>query len=547
MRIAAKWWRKSVFYQVYLRSFQDSNGDGIGDLRGLIERLDYLQDLGINAIWITPFYESPHVDFGYDISNYTAVDPHYGTMADFEELVEEATRRSLKIIVDIILNHTSDQHPFFQESRQSLSSPKRDWYVWRDGKPDGSPPNNWEGFERSTWTFDSLTNQYYYHFHYRQQPDLNWRNPEVVKEMFRICDFWLNKGAAGLRLDAINYLVEDPQLRDNVIVEQVPDYLHLVYQFNQLPIHTINHPDNHQILKQLRQHLRTNHEEDPLLIGEVWVPTLKDVLQFYGKEDDELHLPFNFFLSVVPELSASSFRKTIKGFEQNLGDLPTTLVLSNHDFPRLTTRYANPEQSDAIAKLLATLLLTLRGIPFIYYGQEIGMRDFPPETIDEVQDPRGRIRWPKYKGRDGCRTPMQWSDKPQAEFTTGKPWYKIAPDYQYRNVEVQTSDQNSILNYYKKLIKLRRSLPSLSLGQLTLLGEDPSVLAYSRSHEGQQVIVLLNMSRDNCQFDFTNLPELSTKSWQILVSTQIRENNETSSASINLMPFEGAIAIPSEC
>ena len=301
MRIASKWWHKSVFYQVYLRSFQDSNGDGIGDLKGLIERLDYLQDLGINALWVTPFYESPHVDFGYDISNHTAVDPRYGTMADFEELVEEARRRSLKIIVDIVLNHTSDQHPFFQESRQSLSSPKRDWYVWRDGQPDGSPPNNWEGFERSTWKFDSLTNQYYYHFHYCQQPELNWRNPEVVKEMFRICDFWLNKGVAGLRLDAINYLVEDPQLRDNVIVEQVPDYLHLVYQFNQLPIHTINHPENHQILKQLRQHLRTNHKEDPLLIGEVWVPTLKDLLQFYGANDDELHLPFNFCLSVVPK------------------------------------------------------------------------------------------------------------------------------------------------------------------------------------------------------------------------------------------------------
>ena len=222
------------------------------------------------------------------------------------------------------------------------------------------------------------------------------------------------------------------------------------------------------------------------------------------------------------------------------------MVLSNHDFPRLTTRYANLEQSDAIAKLLATLLLTLRGIPFIYYGQEIGMRDFPPETIDEVQDPRGKIRWPKYKGRDGCRTPMQWSSKPQAEFTQGQPWYKIAPDYQYRNVEVQTCDPNSILNYYKKLIRLRHSLPALIQGQLTLLGEEPSVLAYSRSHKNQQVIVLLNMSGDNCQFNLTNLPKLRAKSWQILASSQIRDNQETIGTSINLMPFEGVLTIPNE-
>lgn len=533
MKSETNWWQEAIFYEVYLRSFQDSNGDGIGDLKGLSDRLDYLQDLGIDALWVCPFYESPHVDFGYDISNHTAVDPRYGTLADFQTLVKEADRRNLKIVVDIILNHTSEEHPLFVESRRSRNSPKRDWYIWQDPKPDGSPPNNWEGFERSCWTYDEKTGQYYYHFHYRQQPDLNWRNPEVVQEMFAICDFWLNQGAAALRLDAINYLVEDPQLRDNPIVEEVPEYLRNVYQFNQLPVHTINHPENHLLLQQLRQHTQTHHPGDPLLIGEVWVPTPKDLLELYGPNNNEIHLPFNFLLSAVSDLSAVAFRETIRGFEETLQNLPTTVVLSNHDFPRSTVRYGTPETSDRIAKLLATFLLTLRGIPFIYYGEELGMVDTPPDTLEEVQDPRGRLRWPEYKGRDGCRTPMQWNGQTHAGFTTGTPWYKLAPDYPTRNVEVQRKDPDSVLNFYKQLIQLRRDRTSLRRGTLTLIGNDENVLAYTRQTEAEQLLILLNMSPQNQIFPLQELPD------RILLSTH--RDRDSARGEIKLMPFEGAI------
>ncbi|MGB5768651.1 MAG: alpha-amylase family glycosyl hydrolase [Crocosphaera sp.] len=535
------WWKEAVFYHVYLRSFQDSNGDGIGDLKGLINRLDYIANLGADAIWVSPFYESPHVDFGYDISNHKAVDPRYGTLEDFEILTKEANKRGLKIVVDIILNHTSDEHPLFQESRKSRDSEKRNWFIWRDPKSDGSPPNNWEGFERSSWTFDEETQQYYYHFHYTQQPDLNWRNPEVVEEMMSICDFWIDKGAAGLRLDAINYLVEDPNFRDNPIVDTVPDYLRNIFQFNQDPIYNINHPENHQILQNLRQHIRSNHPEDPLLIGEIWVPNTQEIRKYYGTNDNELQLPFNFLLSTVPDFNAITFREMLQDFEENLGDVPTTVVLSNHDFPRATVRYAEEKDSDEVAKLLGTFLLTLRGIPFIYYGEELGLRDYPPETIEEVQDPRGRLRWPDYKGRDGCRTPMPWTDAPQGDFTTGQPWYKLPSDYQQRNVATQEKDSHSILNHYKQVIKLRRNLSALRRGKLIVLGDDPSVLAYLRTDGQTEALILLNMSGDRQEFDLTSFPELLTKSWSMVLSTDGQSESKILSDKLFLAPFEGLI------
>ena len=487
MKIDPAWWKTAVFYEIYIRSFQDSDGDGVGDLQGVIDRLDYLSWLGVDAIWVTPFYESPQVDLGYDISDHKAIDSRLGTLKIFKALISAAKARNIKVIVDIVLNHTSDQHPFFLESRQSRTSAKRDWYIWRDGH-DGGPPNNWEGFERSCWTFDSKTEQYYYHFHLHQQPDLNWRNPDVVREMTSICEFWIDQGAAGLRLDAINYLVEDLALRNNPIVEELPLYLQNIFQFNQLPVHTINHPGNHQLLKTLRQGLTDRCGNAPLLIGEIWVPTPEDLRPFYGDRNDEIHLPFNFFLSIVPALSAEAFRHIIQATEQSLVNRDTTLVLSNHDFPRSIERYALPAQSDAVAKLLATLLFTLRGIPFLYYGEEIGLRDTPPETREDVQDPRGHVRWPEYKGRDGCRTPMPWTDQcPQAGFTTGKPWYKLNRDAAQRNVAVQQADSNSVLSHHKRLIQLRRQTPALFQGSLELLGQNPTVLAYLRSHAGQTV------------------------------------------------------------
>ena len=538
----SNWWEEGIFYHVYLRSFQDSNGDGIGDFQGLIRRLDYIANLGVDAIWISPFYESPHVDFGYDITNHKAVDPRYGTLEDFDKLIEEANKRNLKIVVDIILNHTSDQHPFFQQSRQSRDSEKRHWYIWCDPKPDGSPPNNWQGFEPSTWEFDEKTQQYYYHYFYTEQPDLNWRNRDVYKEMFSICDFWIDRGAAGLRLDAINYLVEDPELKDNPIVDTIPEYLRNIFKFNQDPIHTVNHPDNHRILQELRQHLRSNHPEDPLLIGEIWVPNTQEILKYYGTNDNELQLPFNFLLSTVPDFNAMTFREMLQDFEKDLAEVPTTVVLSNHDFPRATVRYSQEKDSDQVAKLLATFLLTLRGIPFIYYGEELGLRDHDPDIIEEVQDPRGTIGWPDYKGRDGCRTPMPWTEGFQGDFTTGKPWYKLPLDYQIRNVANQEKDPNSILNYYKQVIKIRRNISALRKGKLAVVGNDPQILAYLRTDEETGVLVCLNMSSDRRIFELTNFPKLLTHSWSILLSTHSHSLGKELTEKVILEPFEGLIA-----
>ncbi|MDJ0746716.1 MAG: alpha-glucosidase [Xenococcaceae cyanobacterium MO_167.B27] len=535
------WWEGAVFYQIYIRSFQDSNDDGIGDLRGIISRLDYLQSLGIEALWITPFYPSPQVDFGYDIMDYFDIDPQFGTMADFEQLIQEAEKRQINIIIDLVLNHTSDQHPFFIESRSGKDSAKRDWYIWRDPTENGKPPNNWAGFEQSSWTFDDLSGQYYYHFFSRQQPDLNWRNQEVKEVMFKVLDFWLELGVKGFRLDTINFLLEDEAFRDNPVTDEVPFYLKQVLSIKQLPVYTINHPENHQIIKALRQHLKNQEDSEPVLIGEIFVPTVSDLVPYYGEQGDEIQLPFNFFLSNVDKLSAVLFRQVLADDCEYLSHYPTTTVLSNHDLLRATTRHASSENSDAVAKLLATMLLTLRGAPFIYYGSEIGMRDCPPENIDEVQDPIGKLDWPEYKGRDGGRTPMQWDNSKNAGFTKVKPWLKLNPDYVQRNVKAQLANPHSILNYYKKLIALRKSSSSLRRGKLTLFGEAPSVLAYLREEQNESILVLLNMSQENSIFRGENFELSHQKIWKVVTSTHSVDTKHFHSLRVNLQPFEGMV------
>ena len=531
------WWLESVFYQVYLPSFQDSDGNGIGDLRGVIERIDYFKELGIDAIWITPFYESPKVDNGYDISNHRAVDPAFGSMDDFEELILKTSQCNIKVVIDIILNHTSDRHPFFLESRRSRNSPKRDWYIWHNANPDGSPPNNWEGFEKSSWTYDKETNQYYYHFFYSEQPDLNWRNPEVVAEMFDVCNFWLNKGVAGLRLDAINFLLEDEFLRDNPSVKELPEYLKNIFQFNQLPKHTINQPGIHNLLKELRQFIKSDNPEDPLLIGEIWVEKLEELRQYYGKNNNEIHLPFNFFLSSIQNLNASTLYRRIKNFKEKLDRLPTTLVFSNHDFPRATTRYANEKNSDSIAKLLAILVLTLPGVPFIYYGEELGMRDLPPKNIEELRDKRGKLAWDSYKGRDGCRRPMEWDTSPNAGFTTGKPWLDVYPNYIKRNVAIQAANPDSVLNCYKNLLIMRRNSQALLKGSLELNDEDPAILSYWRKTKTDCLLMILNF---DSQTHIYTLPSILNKFTSIEFSTH-SDIPEKNTNYIQVRPFEGLI------
>ena len=381
----------------------------------------------------------------------------------------------------------------------------------------------------------------------------------------------MDKGVKGFRLDTINLLFEDEALQDNPVTDEVPEYFKQVLSIKQLPIYTVNLPENHHVIKALRQHLRNKGEEEPLLIGEVFVPTVRDLVPYYGDQEDEIQLPFNFFLSNVDKLSAVSFRQVLAQDSEYLSHYPTTTVLSNHDLPRATTRYASEENSEAVAKLLATMLFTLRGAPFIYYGSELGMRDCPPETIDEVQDPRGKLDWPEYKGRDGARTPMQWSDTKNAGFTKGSPWLKLNPDYVQRNVKAQLANPNSILNYYKKLIALRQSWSSLRRGKLTLLGEDSSILAYLRkgatpesnsggavswgfpkslyapwacvAREGQDdpILVLLNMSEEKSLFRGENFAPLTQKTWKVLASTHSVATEKLPSLRVHLKPFEGLV------
>jgi alpha-glucosidase len=477
---------------VYPRSLQDSNGDGIGDLNGIIERLDYLQDLGVDAIWLTPIYPSPQVDFGYDISNYEAVDPMYGTMADFDRLVTEAKKRNIRVIMDMVMNHTSDQHPWFLESRSSRNNPKRDWYVWRDGKGPGQPPNNWESlFGHSAWTYDAKTKQWYYHKFYPQQPDLNWNNPAVEKAMFGAVRFWLDHGVAGFRLDAIPALFEDPQFRD----EKILPGKNAFGDPNEDDSMTNNLPQVHDVLRALRK-VTDSYPGQRVLIGETYMPNVHELAKMYGKNNDELQLPMDMQVGFIDKLDAAEFRRRIGEAEGDLhGDQPL-FVFDNHDNLRSWDRYGDGVHNAAIARILAAILFTTRSTAMMYYGQEIGMVTTPPKTRAEVQDPIGKIGWPKEKGRDGERTPMQWTPGKDAGFSTAaKTWLPVAPDYKTVDVQVESAQPGSLYLWYKTLIAMRRNNPALHDGANIMLNtSDPNVLSYLRKGPGTGPSVLVAMN-----------------------------------------------------
>src|SRR5579883_275592 len=485
------WWRHAVIYEIYPRSFADSNGDGVGDLRGIAQHLDYLKELGIDAIWITPFYPSPQVDFGYDISDYRAIDPQFGTMSDFEYLVSEAQKRDIRVINDLVLNHTSDKHPWFIESESSRTNPKANWYIWADGKPGGGPPNNWQSiFGHSAWTYVASRQQYYYHAFYPQQPDLNWRNPEVRRAMYDVARFWMDKGVSGFRLDAITSLFEDPALRDEPYLKGRNAYGDRIIS----RIYTDNLPEVHEVLRELRK--VTDEYPGRILIGETYLHNISELARMYGPDNNELQLPMDTQVGFINKLSIAEFRQKINDAETKLhpGNVPL-FVFENHDNPRSLDRYAGGVRNIAIAKLLATLLLAPRDAALIYYGEEIGMMNYGPLRKEDVQDPIGKIGWPKEKGRDGERTPMQWSADANAGFSTVKPWLPVAHNYKTHNVAVEQKDPDSILNYYKKLLHLRKSNEALKDGNyIQLLDNDPNVLAYVRKADGKAVLVLLNMS-----------------------------------------------------
>ena len=482
-----EWWKRAVFYELYPRSFADSNNDGVGDLKGIASKMGYLHDLGVDAIWISPCFPSPQVDFGYDVSDYENIDPMYGTLKDFDAMAAEGKKKDVRIIFDFVVNHSSDKHPWFLESSASKDNPKRNWYIWRDGKANGAPPNNWiSTFGGPAWKLDPRTGQYYYHYFYAEQPDLNWRNPEVAKAMYDATRFWYKRGVSGFRLDAVDTLFEVEDLKDNKVLEGKN-------AFGDPETDETNNkklPEVHDVMRGLR---KAADEYGAVLIGETWTQDIAELNDYYGKNNDELQLPMNFLFTKVDQVSAPELRKQVNAAEST-GHWPVW-VISNHDIVRSYNRYGDGQHNDAIAKLMAGLYLTLNGTPIMYYGEELGMENNTPTRKEDVQDPIGRRGWPEEKGRDGERTPMQWNDAPNAGFSTVKPWLPVPDSYKTHNVATESKDPESVLNFYKRVLKLRHENEALTEGSYTALNDtDPNVLAYLRSFEGKAVLVVLNMS-----------------------------------------------------
>ncbi len=474
-----EWWKRAVIYEVYPRSFQDSNGDGIGDLAGILERLDYLVELGVDAVWISPIYPSPMADFGYDISDYCGIDPLFGTMADFDRLLAEVHRRGLRLILDFVPNHTSDQHPWFLESRASRENAKRDWYIWRD------QPNNWSSnFGGSGWEFDPATGQYYYHSFLKQQPDLNWRNPAVVDAMFDVLRFWLRKGVDGFRVDVMWLMIKDDHFRDNPANPGFLPGAPSNHRF--LPVYNSDRPEVHAIVAGMRGVV--DAFSDRVLIGEIYLP-VPQLMSYYGKDLEGANLPFNFQLLQCP-WSAAAIAEVMGQYDRALpeGAWPNW-VLGNHDQPRIASRIGKLQ-----ARVAAVLLFTLPGTLTMYFGEEIGMTNVPIAP-EQVQDPAEKNEPGIGQGRDPERTPMCWDQSLLAGFTTGVPWLPLGEDHGTANVAVEQQDNASILHLYRKLAALRKTHPTLISGKLHAIHSEEKILRFRRSG-AEEIEVILNMTHE---------------------------------------------------
>jgi len=531
-----EWWREAVFYEIYVRSFQDSNGDGVGDLPGIIQRLDHLNDgtpnsLGVDALWLTPINPSPMFDFGYDVADYCAVEPLLGSLADVDRLIAEAHRRHIRIILDLVPNHTSHLHPWFRASRASRANPKRDWYIWRDAGSDGGPPNNWvSSFGGPAWTFDAASGQYYLHSFLAEQPDLNYRNPEVVRAMEHVIRFWLDRGVDGFRIDVIHKMVKDAALRDNP--RPSPDEGHpLKHYFGQKHLYDEDQPEVHDIIRSWRRILNSYGER--AMVGEVYLFDPERVAMYYGNGHDELPLAFNFSFLWCP-WDAAAFRAQVGCMESLLpAAAQPTYVLSSHDAPRHRTRFDDPRWGEARARAAALMLLTLRGTPFLYYGEEIGMRDvpIPPER---VCDPVGK-RFPAVN-RDPERTPMQWSAARGAGFTSAADaWLPIAPDFATVNVARQANDPHSLFSFYRRAIWYRRGSLALRRGSYRPLDGPPDTFVFTREHEGQRLLVAANFADERRTLAVRGAARLE-------LSTNADRQLGPVTGSLNLAPDEGLIA-----
>ncbi len=562
-----KWWQEAVFYQIYPRSFADGDGDGVGDLLGIIDRLDYLQGLGVDALWLSPHYPSPLFDCGYDVSDYTDVAPEYGSLEDFRRLVDGVHRRGMHLILDLVLNHTSHQHHWFVASRSSRDNPRRDWYIWRDGRdclPGGAPPNNWVSmFGGPAWEYDPATDQYYYHLFLKQQPDLNWRSPEVRRAMFEVVRFWLDLGVDGFRLDAIGTIFEDPALPDHSAdlsllelhrlsqaARGKKERARLAKQWRAMFGHQMDQPEVHALMRQLRAVV--DEYDECVLVGET------DDVAYYGDGQDELHMVFNFSLMRVERPTPAWVRANQR---ERLAALPPGAwpcnTLGNHDSPRVYSRYGDGKNDAALARISLALMLTLRGAPFLYNGEEIGMTDLLLQDIRQFRDlwgvwlyqaqieeagipPAEALAHAARFTRDKCRTPMQWSNAPNAGFSPAgvETWLPVNPNYaQGVNVADQLADPASLLHFYRRLLRLRKATPALVAGEYTALHDDErdyfAFLRHSRA-DNQVCLVVLNMSDRAHALRF----ELQAETVRLLFSSHVRAGDLDDLARLPIAPFE---------
>ncbi len=564
-----KWWQTAVFYQIYPRSFADGNGDGIGDFIGITEKLDYLFSLGIDAVWLSPHFPSPNWDCGYDISDYTAVAPEYGTMDDFKRFLNESHKRGIRVILDLVLNHTSDEHAWFLESKSSRDNPKADWYVWAD-----TPPNNWQScFDGDAWTYVPERNQYYYHYFMKQQPDLNWRNPDVKKAMWDAARFWLDMGVDGFRLDAIGTIYEDPNLTPHTVpmnlaqlrraseLAQTPEEKKQIekYWYDMFK-NQWGGPGLHDLMKELRAVL-DEYDGDRMLVGE------DDNIDYMGNGNDELHLVFNFPLMRTERITPSHIRSNQKERLARLEALPVKgwpcNTLGNHDSSRIHTRYGDKQHDAELARLNAALVITLKGTPFLYNGEEIGMTDYMLTDISQVKDtmgswyyhaivtemgvhPNEAMQRTAVMTRDKNRTPMQWSNNPNGGFSPAEvqTWLPVNPNYSLGiNVRDQEHNPASLLNYYKLLLKVRKHSPALIEGAyLPLNKTSKEYFSFLRRSEGQTVLVVLNYSNQQLELDLSRTDEIKGHELHILFSSAERSLTTKPPRGLTISPFEVFIA-----
>jgi alpha-glucosidase len=550
-----KWWQQAVFYQIYPRSFADGNGDGIGDFPGMSAKLDYLHDLGVDAIWLSPHYPSPFLDCGYDIADYSDVGPEYGTLQDFTAFLHAAHARDIRVVLDLVLNHTSDQHPWFLESRSSRDNPKRDWYVWRDGQDD-SPPNNWVSiFGGSAWALDPLTDQYYYHAFLKEQPDLNWRNPEVKRAMWDMVRFWLDLGVDGFRLDAIATIFEHPDLPNHTLALSSEDVFNAnmltMAEYQQLMRFQIQQPGLHELMQELRA-LTDEYPGERVLVGE------DEDVAFHGAGDDELHLVFNFPLMRAERLTPEHIRanQAMRLSELPAGAWPCN-TLGNHDTPRVWSRYGDGVHDAELARLHLALMLTLKGTPFLYNGEEIGMADLELTDLSQVRDtaalnqyrtmteqlrvvPEEALKVVIATTRDRCRSPLQWNSDPNSGFSPPAvpTWLPVHPNYATGvNVAAQAGDPTSLLTFYQRMLRLRRATPALIAGDYHILHpHSENYFAFVRhdADTGQTCLVVLNFSNEAQAIVF----DLSDKQPRLLFSNAAREDHPLTLDWLTLAPFE---------